>query len=87
MRKGIFALTLLWANVALAQAPIPPLITPMTITSPSFSDGGVIADKHSILAAQPVSPAFAWSNAPAATVSFALILHDVDTDVGILADR
>lgn len=69
------ALLLLTAP-ALAQAPA---VTPMTLSSTSFADGGVIPDKYSMLATAPVSPAFAWTNAPAATVSFTIILHDVDS--------
>lgn len=78
MKTIAAAFVLLSAGAALAQT-VPPPVTPMTIVSPSFSDGGVIPDKYSMLAAEPVSPAFTWSNAPAATVSFTLILHDVDS--------
>lgn len=72
--KMMFSAFLLLAAPALAQAP-----TPMSLSSTSFADGGVIPDKYSMLATAPVSPAFAWTNAPAATVSFAIILHDVDS--------
>ncbi|HVW74366.1 MAG TPA: YbhB/YbcL family Raf kinase inhibitor-like protein [Rhizomicrobium sp.] len=78
MRNAGLALLLL-AGSAWAQAPVPPPANPMVIESPSFADGSVIPDRYSMLAAQPVSPAFHWSNAPAATVSFTLILHDGDS--------
>jgi Raf kinase inhibitor-like YbhB/YbcL family protein len=69
------------AGAALAQpaAPAGPPPTPMTLTSSSFEDGGVIPAKYTGSVPSPVSPQLAWTNAPAATVSFALILHDVDT--------
>ncbi|MCX5755045.1 MAG: YbhB/YbcL family Raf kinase inhibitor-like protein [Gemmatimonadetes bacterium] len=53
----------------------------MTLTSPAFQDGGAIPEKF----AQPgrdVSPALAWSGAPDSTVSFALIMHDIDAVSG-----
>ncbi|MDB5739432.1 MAG: phospholipid-binding protein family [Alphaproteobacteria bacterium] len=77
MKIAAIALLLL-AGPALAQTPAPPP-TPMTLSSTSFTDGGVIPDKYSMLATAPVSPAFSWANAPAATASFTIILHDVDS--------
>jgi Raf kinase inhibitor-like YbhB/YbcL family protein len=53
----------------------------MTLTSPAFTDGGMIPLKH----AQPghvVSPPLAWSGAPDSTTTFALIVHDADAAVG-----
>lgn len=50
----------------------------MTMTSPSFTDGGVFPDKYSMKSAARVSPALAWENAPADTVSFTLIYYDQD---------
>jgi Raf kinase inhibitor-like YbhB/YbcL family protein len=53
----------------------------MTLTSTAFQDGGMIPLKH----AQPghdVSPPLAWTNAPDSTVSFVLIVHDVDAPSG-----
>ena len=51
----------------------------MTLTSTSFTDGAVIPDKYTQASPSPVSPALAWDNAPAATQSFTLIMHDPDT--------
>jgi Raf kinase inhibitor-like YbhB/YbcL family protein len=65
---------------ALAQAPAPP--PPFTLTSSSFQDGGVIPDKYTQASPNPVSPALSWVNAPAATVSFTLIMHDPDAAPG-----
>jgi phosphatidylethanolamine-binding protein (PEBP) family uncharacterized protein len=53
----------------------------MTLTSSAFQDGGPIPDKH----AQPghdVSPPLSWSGAPDSTVSFVLLMHDVDAASG-----
>jgi len=71
------------AGAAFAQqAAGPPPMTPppMTLTSTSFMDGGILADKNTALSAKPLSPELSWANAPAKTVSFALIVHDIDAD-------
>jgi Raf kinase inhibitor-like YbhB/YbcL family protein len=47
------------------------------LTSPSFEEGGSIPTKYSCQG-QDVSPALAWSGAPGATASFALIVDDPD---------
>ena len=50
----------------------------LTLTTPAFSDGGEIPAKYTQSDPNPVSPKLEWSNVPANTVSFALILHDPD---------
>jgi Raf kinase inhibitor-like YbhB/YbcL family protein len=53
----------------------------MTLASAAWPDGGPIPAKHS----QPggdVSPALTWTNAPDTTVSFVLLVHDLDTATG-----
>ena len=53
-----------------------------TITSSSFSDGGMIPTKHAAKGGprkcdgENVSPALQWSNAPAGTKSFAIVVTD-----------
>ena len=51
----------------------------LTLTTPAFADGDVIPDKFTQNATRPVSPRLEWTNVPANTVSFALIMHDPDT--------
>ena len=67
------------AGAALAQQqPAGPPPTPMSLSSTSFTDGGILADKYTAAVDKPVSPALAWRNAPAGTVSFTLVMHDPD---------
>jgi hypothetical protein len=69
------------AGAALAQAASPPP-APLVLTSTSFADGGALADKNTAVSAKPVSPQLSWSGAPAGTVSFAIIAHDLDAVTG-----
>lgn len=50
----------------------------MTLTSPAFSDGAEIPSKYTQSEANPVSPKLEWTNVPANTVTFVLIMHDPD---------
>jgi Raf kinase inhibitor-like YbhB/YbcL family protein len=82
---------ILLACTAVAQpAPQPPPPTPggaarppagpgLTLTTSAFEDGGIIPAKYTQSSASPVSPKLEWTNVPANTVSFALIMHDPDT--------
>jgi Raf kinase inhibitor-like YbhB/YbcL family protein len=51
----------------------------LTLTTSAFTDGGEIPDKFTQQVSAPVSPKLEWKNAPANTVSFALIMRDPDT--------
>lgn len=51
------------------------------ITSSAFKDGGKIPVQYSCVG-KDISPQLAWSNAPAATQSFALICSDPDAPMG-----
>ncbi len=57
---------------------------PMTITVSGYSDGGMIPDSIGCAAngQQKDSPKIDWTGAPAGTMSFVLILHDTDVNVG-----
>src|SRR5579884_2493388 len=50
----------------------------LTLTTSAFEDGGIIPDKYTQAASNPVSPKLEWSNVPANTVSFVLHMHDPD---------
>jgi Raf kinase inhibitor-like YbhB/YbcL family protein len=57
---------------------------PFTLSSSAFADGGTVPAKYAGAApgrscgGENVSPPLAWSNAPAATKSFAIIMSDPD---------
>jgi Raf kinase inhibitor-like YbhB/YbcL family protein len=57
-----------------------------TLTSKDFADGGTIATAQVFngwgFEGGNVSPALAWSGAPAGTRSFALMVHDPDAPTG-----
>jgi Raf kinase inhibitor-like YbhB/YbcL family protein len=53
----------------------------LTLTTTAFADGAEIPAKYTQSAPRPVSPRLQWTNVPANTVSFALIMHDPDVAV------
>jgi len=53
----------------------------LTISSPSFANGGNIAQKFTCDGAD-LSPQLSWSEAPAGTKTFALLVDDPDAPVG-----
>ena len=53
----------------------------LTISSPSFSNGGDIAKKFTCDGAD-VSPQLTWSRSPSGTKAFALLVDDPDAPVG-----
>jgi Raf kinase inhibitor-like YbhB/YbcL family protein len=75
------AIALLCAEPVTVQA-----AEPFTLTSAAFVDGGVVPKKYAGLnperpvpcGGENASPPLAWSNAPAATKSFAIVMQDVD---------
>ena len=66
---------LLSTSAVMAQPPAPKR---MSLTSSSFADGAVIPDKYTQASTAPVSPQLSWTDVPAGTQSFALIMHDPD---------
>ncbi len=73
------------AGLAAAQTPAPaggqrggaPAAPAMTLTTTAFPDGAVIPARFT-QAGEQTSPALVWTNAPAATASFVLHMHDPD---------
>ena len=55
-------------------------IPPLLMESDAFPDGGVVPQKYA--GRTGVQPAFKFSNAPAGTVSYAIIFHDIDVAFG-----
>jgi Raf kinase inhibitor-like YbhB/YbcL family protein len=57
---------------------------PFTLTSSAFADGAMVAAKYAgalpgiSCGGENISPPLAWSNAPAATKSFAIVMFDPD---------
>jgi Raf kinase inhibitor-like YbhB/YbcL family protein len=79
------AVVLLGAGAAQAQAPaararggfrLPPLLMQTT----AFEDGGILPQKYA--GRGGVQPGFTFSGAPVGTVTYAIILHDVDVAIG-----
>ncbi len=74
-------LFLISTSFAYSQTPVVPSI--MSISTPAFSDGGIIPVKFSQAApgaapGEGTSPALSWTDVPAGTQSFVLHMHDLD---------
>jgi Raf kinase inhibitor-like YbhB/YbcL family protein len=81
-----FTASVMAAALAAQQAPAgggqrggggQPAAPPMRLTSTSFPDGAQIPIKYSAAGSQ-TSPALTWTNAPPATQSFVLHMHDME---------
>jgi Raf kinase inhibitor-like YbhB/YbcL family protein len=70
------------AGAAGAAAQGGPSATPpppgLLLTTSAYPDGGAIPVKHSCDVTPPDTPPLEWTNTPAGTVSFVLIMHDLD---------
>ena len=77
----IGALLLTGSAVAQDKAKKAPAGPGLTLTTTAFADGGEIPAKFTQNDPNAVSPRLQWTNVPANTVSFALILHDPDVAI------
>ena len=87
------ALVLLGSSVTIAQGPGGPggpggpraggggfRLAPLAMVSTAFEDGGIVPQKYA--GRSGVQPDFKVSGAPDGTVTYAIILHDVDVAIG-----
>src|SRR5687767_3578243 len=58
-----------------------PGMVPMLLESDAFADGAVVPAKYAAAGGSTI-PAFKISNVPMGTVSFAVIFHDMDPNIG-----
>jgi hypothetical protein len=79
------SMNVLVAGLALAGSEtIAAAAAPFVVTSPSFSDGGMLSRRNAaddamrMCGGQNVSPALAWTNAPGKTRSFVVFMLDPD---------
>jgi Raf kinase inhibitor-like YbhB/YbcL family protein len=54
-------------------------LPPLLMQSTAFEDGGIVPQKYA--GRDGVQPGFTFSNAPEGTVSYAIILHDLDVSL------
>lgn len=69
--------TIVMPTATLAAAPVEP--QKLTITSPAFSAGTAIPERHSCNGAD-LSPALSWGSVPKGTQSLAIIVEDSDAN-------
>ena len=80
-RAATFSLLVLMGggvSIVRAQTPAPPS-APIRMSSPAFEENGTIPDGFTCQAKENVkSPQIDWNGAPPNTVSFVLLVHDLD---------
>jgi Raf kinase inhibitor-like YbhB/YbcL family protein len=77
----VLAACALGIDSALAQGGGPPRLIPLLMQTNAFEDGSVVPDKY-VARGGNTQPGFTFSNAPEGTVTYALILHDIDVAIG-----
>ena len=73
---GLLLLTSISAAATAQEKPAPKM--GFTLSSPSFPDGGEIPVKYTQADPKAVSPKLEWSNVPANTAAFVLVMIDPD---------
>src|SRR5258708_4361937 len=74
--SGLVIVAALAAAVGAQDKPVPK--QGFTLSSPAFPDGGEIPVKYTQADPKAVSPKLEWSNVPANTAAFVLIMIDPD---------
>jgi Raf kinase inhibitor-like YbhB/YbcL family protein len=69
-------------KIAAQQQAPPPPPSKFTMTTSAYSDGNWIPAQYACGVPDGTSPGVRWSDPPAGTMSFALILHDTDAAPG-----
>ena len=91
MLAALGVVSLLAPFSAVAQTPAPatpargPAAPAMTLTSSAWPDGADIPVKYTQAGAQ-VQPQLAWTNTPAGTQSFVILMHDPDVSLNNTTD-
>src|SRR5580693_7229577 len=78
---AFLAVALATAGVVSASAQqqaAPPPPSKFKLMSPAYTEGSMLPTQYSCADPNAGSPALQWSNPPANTMSFAVILHDTD---------
>lgn len=82
--SGVVVSSRAFAHVEVV-ARMPSAIHPFTLTSPEFSDGGRLSTRNEYTGTgchgSNIAPILTWSNIPANTSSFALVMNDLDAAV------
>jgi len=66
------------ASVAAQQPAAPPPPSKFKLMSSAYAEGSMIPTQFSCADPNAASPALSWTNPPANTVSFAIVMHDTD---------
>src|SRR6201998_4260630 len=66
------------ASVAAQQQPAAPPPSKFKLMSSAYAEGSMIPTQYSCADPNAASPALSWTNPPANTVSFAVVMHDTD---------
>ena len=82
----VLLMTLIGSIAAMTRSADSPSVPGFTLTSPTITDGGTIGMEHVFggfgCTGMNISPALAWSGAPAGTKSFAVTVYDPDAPTG-----